>query len=306
MADDSTILLTDISKTLKASDEAAKDRPACFLVLGGDINGAIFDLRPGTITFGRSAENNVPLEFQGISRKHLMVSVKQTSEQEIECIVKDLGSRNGTFLNNNKIEKETKLKKGDVVKLGVIALKFIPKGDPERLTYDKLNFEAVTDGLTKCYNKTYFNNMIELWVKKSKITGNPLSLILFDLDHFKKLNDTHGHDAGDYALKEVSEVIRNSGVREGDLFARYGGEEFVVLLPQTNLKNAFEIAERIRALIAEHDFIYGEKKLPVTCSLGVADYRKGVNTGTDLFKRVDLALYQSKNNGRNRVSYYKE
>jgi diguanylate cyclase (GGDEF)-like protein len=246
------------------------------------------------------------MEFQGISRKHILINVKAGTEDQLICTVKDLGSRNGTYLNNIKLEGEQELKKGDVIKIGVVALKFIPKGDPERLTYDKLNFEANTDGLTKCYNKSYFNQMLDLWIKKSKITGNPLSLIIIDLDYFKKLNDTFGHDAGDFALKEVSKLIRASGIRDGDLFARYGGEEFMVLLPQTNLKQGFEIAERIRVLIAEHSFMYDEKKLPVLASLGVADYRKGVNTGSDLFKRVDNALYVSKNKGRNQVNFYRE
>jgi diguanylate cyclase (GGDEF)-like protein len=142
-------------------------------------------------------------------------------------------------------------------------------------------------------------------VNKSKVTGDPLSLIIFDLDHFKKLNDNYGHDAGDYVLKEMAQVIRSNGIREQDVFARYGGEEFVILLPKTNLKQSFEIAERLRKLIESKEFIYDGKRLPVTASIGVADYRQGVVTGTDLFKRADEAVYKAKEGGRNQVQFYR-
>jgi two-component system cell cycle response regulator len=302
MGNEATVILTNISEALASSDKEAQNLHACLMAIGGDLNGTIFDLKPGNFSLGRNAENDIVLDLQGISRKHLEIQVAPTSL----VTVHDLGSRNGTYLNNQKLEGSVQLRKGDVLKLGSVSLKFIPQGDPERLTYDKLNMDAVTDGLTKCYNKAFFNQRCEAEVKKSKATGKPLSLLLFDLDHFKKLNDTYGHDAGDYVLKEVSSVIRTNGVRDGDVFARYGGEEFCIILPQTNLKQSFEIAERIRKLIQDHPFTYDGKRLPVTSSVGVADYRGGVNTGTDLFKRVDMALYKSKNGGRNRVTFFKE
>lgn len=301
MADDNTtVVITDIRSALSTSEKEAQDKPACLLVVGGELNGAIFDLKEGNHTLGRSAECSITLDFKGISRKHFGVKVEMD-----EVIIADLGSSNGTYLNNEKISSPAKLRKGDMVKVGSFALKFLPKGDTERLTYDKLYEEANTDGLTKCYNKTYFNNRCDLEVKKSKITGDPLTLIIFDLDHFKKLNDNFGHDAGDFVLKEMAELLRNNGIRQNDTFARYGGEEFVVLLPKTNLKQGFEIAERLRRLIETHEFVYESQKLPVTASVGVSDYRQGVETGVDLFKRADQAVYDSKGNGRNQVNFYK-
>jgi len=300
MSDDSTVVLTDIKAALASAEKEAESKPAALLVVGGDLNGTIFDLNNEVTTVGRSAENTIPLEFNGISRLHFKVV-----NQDGTFVVEDAGSKNGTFVNNQKIEGQVLLNKGDMVKLGSMALKYLPKGDPERLTYDKLNLEANTDGHTGCYNKTYFNGRIDLEVKKSKVTGTPLSLVLFDLDHFKHLNDNFGHDAGDYVLKEMSEVIRSNGVRDNDVFARYGGEEFVILLPQTNLKQSFEIAERLRKLIEDHQFIYEGKTLPVTASIGVADYRQGVNTGTDLFKRSDSAVYKAKEGGRNQVQFFR-
>lgn len=301
MGDDSTIVLTDIKAALSAAENEASQKPAALLVVGGELNGTLFDLVSEIVICGRSPKNNITLEFNGISREHFQLNSIQDGHQLV-----DLESRNGTFLNNKKVEEKIMLTKGDVIKVGAIALKYLPKGDPERLTYDKLNLEANTDRHTGCYNKTYFNNKLEMEVKKSKVTGSPLSLIIFDLDHFKKLNDNFGHDAGDFVLKHLAELIRKNGVREDDTFARYGGEEFVILLPKTNLKQSYEIAERLRKLVEAHQFLYENKKLPVTASIGVADYRQGVSIGTDLFKRADEAVYKSKEGGRNQVSFYKE
>jgi two-component system cell cycle response regulator len=299
--DDSTVVLTDIKAALAAAENEADKKPAALLVVGGDLNGTIFDIVQSEVTAGRNPDNTIPLEFNGISRYHFKV----LSKDGYTHFVQDAGSRNGTFVNNKKIEGQVQLNKGDMIKLGSIALKYLPKGDPERLTYDKLQHEANTDKHTGCYNKGYFNSALDLEVKKSKVTGNPLSLIVFDLDHFKNLNDGYGHDAGDFVLSDMAAIIRSNGVRDQDVFARYGGEEFVILLPKTNLKQAFEIAERLRKLVEGHEFIYDEKRLPVTASIGVADYRQGVATGTDLFKRADEAVYKSKQGGRNQVNFYR-
>ncbi len=301
--DNATVLITDIQEALKTADREALAKPACLLAVGGELNGTIFDLIPGDTLLGRNVKNTFHLEFDGISRNHLKISV---NEDETCYILEDIGSRNGTYVNNSKLEGTVELKKSDVVKMGSITLKFLPKGDTERLTYDKLHHDANTDKLTSCFNKAYFNKVLDNQVNKSKVTGDPLSLIFFDLDHFKHLNDNFGHDAGDYVLRELSKVIRENGVRDTDLFARFGGEEFTVILSKTNLKLGFKIAERFRKSVEEHDFLYEGKKLPVTASLGIADYRRGVSTGNDLLKRADSAVYKAKDGGRNRVCFFKE
>lgn len=301
MSDDSTIVITDIKAALNSSDLQASNKPAALLVVGGELNGTLYDLKNIENTLGRNADNTIPLELQGVSRYHFKVSFNDSSQ----AFVEDMGSKNGTFLNNSKIDAKSPLSKGDIIKIGAVALKFIPAGDPERNAYDQLSLEANTDKHTGCYNKTFFNNSLDQEMKKAKLNGTPLSLIIFDLDHFKKLNDNYGHDAGDYVLKEMADLVKNNGVREQDIFARYGGEEFVILLPKTNLKYSFEIAERLRKLIEAHSFTYESQKLPVTASIGVADYRQGVHSGVDLFKRADSAVYKSKENGRNQVQFYR-
>ena len=186
----------------------------------------------------------------------------------------------------------------------IIALKYLPKGDPERLTYDKLKRDH-TDKHTGCFNKAYFNKALEnkLEIAKPLKTPYPLS---FSTQTTLNTSMTIFAWRWNFVLKELAELIRANGVREIDIFARYGGEEFVILLPKTNIKNSFEIAERLRVLIEKHQFIYEGQEMPVTASIGLADYRKGVKTGTDLFKRADEAVYQAKKGGRNQVKFYRD
>src|SRR5690606_34513800 len=125
---------------------------------------------------------------QGISRKHFKITVVEAKDSSI-IEIEDLESKNGTFINNRKMEEKLTLRKGDIIKVGDVALKFIPKGDPERVTYDKLQTEAITDGLTKCFNKKYFLATFEQEFLKAKKNNSQLSVVVFDLDKFKNLND---------------------------------------------------------------------------------------------------------------------
>ncbi len=276
---------------------------ACLLGIKGEVIGQFYDLPVGVNTFGRNPENTFSLNIEGISRKHFMIEIIDTPNESI-AQVRDLGSSNGTRVNGQKITSKV-LQKSDVIEIGKIQFRFLPKGDSERLSLDKMYMAANMDKLTGCYNKAYFQEHLETEIVKCKATGSPLTLLVLDLDKFKVLNDTHGHLAGDFVLKELSRIVRLQGVREGDIFARYGGEEFVVLLPKTALKQGFEIAERIRKIVEVNTYNFDNKNLPVTTSIGVADYREGVNNGDDLFKRADKALYISKEKGRNQVNFFR-
>jgi diguanylate cyclase (GGDEF)-like protein len=193
------------------------------------------------------------------------------------------------------------LAKEDMVKLGNTIFKFLPKGELEILFYGNLGSAAHTDPLTKIYNKGYLLEALEAEFKRAKALHTDFSLIFFDLDHFKKVNDTYGHDAGDYVLKEITSLIKSSYLRPKDVFARYGGEEFVVLLANTNAKAASELAEKVRAAIESHAFIYEGKRLPVTSSLGVSELRADMESAQTLLKTADKALYAAKSGGRNKV-----
>ena len=160
----------------------------------------------------------------------------------------------------------------------------------------KLEIEASTDPLTKIANRLKFDMVFEEHIEVSKRYGDDFSLILFDIDDFKEVNDTYGHKVGDNVLIALAKLITKE-VRKSDTFARWGGEEFVVLTPQANLKKALVLAEKLRQKIEQHDFKEIGK---MTCSFGVAEFKKG-NSLKELVKHADVALYEAKRSGKNKV-----
>jgi diguanylate cyclase (GGDEF)-like protein/PAS domain S-box-containing protein len=181
------------------------------------------------------------------------------------------------------------------------------QAEAERLRALKLEQIAITDPLTKIYNRRFFSEVAENEIERAKRSGSPLSVILFDIDYFKKINDTHGHLAGDQVLINLSNLCQQN-LRSMDLFARFGGEEFVILMPDTDSKSAQETAERLRELVAKQPMTTsGKTDISVTISVGISDWNSNnpvdINT---LLDRADQALYQSKEAGRNRVSAWGE
>ena len=167
-----------------------------------------------------------------------------------------------------------------------------------------LNERATHDGLTKLTNYQRFQEVLDEEMYRAKRYKMPLTLMMADLDHFKKINDTFGHLAGDYILREVSELLQKS-MRKSDVAARYGGEEFAVLLPETPQEGAFILAERIRDKLSSTEFAYGEQTIFVTMSIGIASYSaKTDSSNADLVKKADTALYRAKDAGRNQCCLY--
>jgi diguanylate cyclase (GGDEF)-like protein len=160
-----------------------------------------------------------------------------------------------------------------------------------------MSLMAYTDPLTTIYNRLHFGNFLDAEIDRVKRYGGTFSIIFFDLDHFKAINDEYGHLVGDEVLKQVAEVVENAN-RRADIFARYGGEEFIILSPATDLNGAQQHAERLRRDIENHRF--GEINR-LTCSFGIAEYKAGTDDVPSLFKRADSALYNAKKAGRNRV-----
>ncbi|WP_295386937.1 diguanylate cyclase [uncultured Thiodictyon sp.] len=162
---------------------------------------------------------------------------------------------------------------------------------------ERLEVSALTDSLTGVSNRLYFDRMLHTSISQAQRYGDALSLIMLDLDHFKRVNDTHGHGVGDQVLQAFTGVAQTQ-LRATDLLARWGGEEFVVAAPRTDLESALRLAERLRAAVQAHDFpVIG----PLTVSLGVAEYASD-DTPLTLLERADTALYQAKALGRNRVA----
>lgn len=295
---DKTTVLEGSQDTLNAEIQKAKEQEACLIIIRGTPQGHRFFLTQPEMTIGRDPVADISVADQGISRKHSKVTKKDGKVR-----LTDLGSSNGTFINDKKVPPgdTVLLAKEDMIKMGNTIFKFLPAGEIEILFYGNLGSAAHTDPLTRIYNKGYLLEALEAEFKRAKALHTDFSLIFFDLDHFKQVNDNFGHDAGDYVLKEITQLIKTSHLRPKDVFARYGGEEFVILLSNTNAKAATDLAERIRAAVQSHAFIYEGKRLPVTASMGIAELGAGIESAQTLIKNADKALYSAKNSGRNRV-----
>ena len=162
----------------------------------------------------------------------------------------------------------------------------------------KMEEQSRIDSLTRIFNRHVYYEEIKIEMSRSNRYNIPLSLILFDIDFFKKINDTYGHDKGDMVLSKLSNIIKLN-IREEDTFCRMGGEEFIIIAPNTNSEDAINFSEKLRKIVEEYDF---EMVGKVTISIGVSTQNKN-DTAETLFKRVDEAIYISKNNGRNKVSF---
>ncbi len=165
----------------------------------------------------------------------------------------------------------------------------------------KLQQLAIHDGLTGLYNHRYFDDRLRLEMQRAERYKRPTTLLMLDLDRFKLVNDRYGHPVGDQVLKEVAEIIRRR-IREVDIAARYGGEEFVVILPETARENAAVVAERIRKSVEDARFAADGQEAKITISIGVADFPTDAHDHDKLVEAADKALYQAKQEGRNRVA----
>jgi two-component system cell cycle response regulator len=294
-----TAVLHGDQETLNKEIQKAKEQDACLIIVRGSPQGHRFFITQPEMTVGRDPSADISVMDNGISRKHAKL-LKAASSVRIE----DLGSSNGTFINDKRLlpGQQLELKKEDMIKMGSSIFKYLPAGEIEILFYGYLGSAAHTDSLTRIYNKGYLLEALEAEFKRAKALHTDFSILFFDLDHFKKVNDTFGHDAGDYVLKEFTNLVRANHLRPKDVFARYGGEEFVLLLSNTNAAKAAEMAEKIRASVEAHQFIYEGKRMPVTTSLGVAELNATIESASTLLKMADKALYTSKQTGRNKVT----
>lgn len=165
----------------------------------------------------------------------------------------------------------------------------------------KLTEKSRIDSLTNCYNKAEILSQIERFLLLFLRHKDPFSLIMYDIDYFKKINDTYGHLAGDYVLIKLSNIVK-SLLRKSDICGRFGGEEFIIILPKTKVAGALKLANRIREACQKYSFEYNGKKIDVTISLGVTTANINDSVAS-LIERCDKALYDAKKNGRNRVEY---
>jgi diguanylate cyclase (GGDEF)-like protein len=274
-----------------------------FTVITGADFGRVFLLDKPEIVLGRSDEADIKVDDEKVSRQHLKIAfVKsrvQNSEQ-MHAIVTDLNSRNGIFINGLRVHKQ-ELSNGDKLKVGKTILKFEVKDYLDVAYHNKLYQQATCDPLTGLMNRHYLQHELSKFIALSARYNRTFSVIMLDIDFFKRVNDAYGHAVGDNVLKEVAHILLNN-VRDQDIAARFGGEEFIILLPETSLNDAVVVAERIRMAVEGFNFEpLGCQQHGITISIGIGEFPTTGSTTEALLNRADAALYEAKTSGRNRV-----
>lgn len=284
---------TRVTKLAPAKIEAPAE--ACLVQIYGPEIGKRYALDTPLFTIGRDISNSIVVDLDNVSRRHCALSNRSG-----KIYVSDLGSTNGTFLNGEELLEERLLNTGDLIKIGGAIFKFLYGGNVEALYYEEIYQMTIIDGLTQVNNKRYFLEFLEREMSRCRRYERDLSLLMFDIDHFKRVNDTYGHLAGDAVLRELGALFKTR-VRREECFARYGGEEFALVLPESGLKAARQCGERFCALVAEHEFIFEETVIPTTISIGVAAMQPDTVDTAQFIKLADEQLYRAKREGRNRV-----
>jgi diguanylate cyclase (GGDEF)-like protein len=270
----------------------------CLVSIYGPNLGRRWSLDRDEMIVGRESDCDVMVPIDTISRRHCKLHRRGGA-----IFVVDLGSTNGTALNDDALppQEEFVLRSGDRIRVGSAIFKFLRGGDVESLYHEEIYRTMIADGLTGAHNRRFFTEFLEREMARCVRHGRSLSLVLFDLDHFKRVNDGFGHLSGDEVLREVARLVREQ-VRREDCFARYGGEEFAVVLTETNLEAALEFAERLRGRVEAHEFKAGNESIPITISVGVAAMTRETRDSDDFLAAVDAHLYEAKSAGRNRVA----
>lgn len=292
-ADDKTVI-TEMGEPPPPTGEA---NPSVVLLHTGE-EGFLprrYALERSPTRIGRDSDSEVVLKGDSVSRRHAQLELRGE-----RWWLMDLNSKNGTFVNDGQIPMQHQLANGDLIKVGSNILKYLSGVDAEARYHEEIYKLTILDVPTQAYNKRHLNELLGRELKRAKRHQRPLSLVMLDIDFFKRVNDEHGHLAGDYVLRELAKLVQTR-VRREEVFARYGGEEFALLLPETTLDGAVSLAENLRARIEAHHFEFQGVHIPVTVSMGAAEVTTEDTVPTDLVARADEKLYQAKRSGRNRV-----
>ena len=281
--------------------EGGKRDRAYLVVLAGASVGEMYKIEGDKTVIGRGQRAQIRLLDDGISREHAQLVILND-----RVVLQDLGSTNGTYCNGLKVEANKELVDGDKILVGsTTILKFTYHDNLDEIFQKQMYESALRDGLTKAFNKKYFTDRLESEFTFAIRHVAPLTLVLFDIDHFKKVNDTHGHQAGDHVLSEISALLTGA-LRAEDVFARYGGEEFAVICRGSDVTQGQIVAERMRKAVEVNKFVFEGTHIPVTISVGVAGLPDAnVKDAAELVSLADQSLYKSKHAGRNRVTVHK-
>jgi two-component system, cell cycle response regulator len=290
-SEEKTRVTAIVQKPLGGGDGGPKGNDCLVVIYTKEpsLLGRRFVLDTSPIRIGRGAENHIVLEGDSVSRRHAHFEQRSGAWW---CV--DDGSTNGSYVNDEQIMREAHLGNGDRIKIGPTIFKFLSGQDVEAQYHEEIYRMTIIDGLTQVHVKRYLLEALD------KELMRDLSFLMLDIDHFKKINDVHGHLAGDYVLKEVARIIQQR-IRRDEVLARYGGEEFAIILPETTLEGAHALADGLREKIEESRFVFQSETIRVTISIGGALLQDSDRTSLDLIKRADEKLYEAKRAGRNRV-----
>jgi len=270
------------------------------VVYAGANLGRVFPLQPGQNVLGRSPQASITLLDEEVSRLHSCVHMDLVEAGNQRIFLEDLQSTNGTFLNGQPVLSPILMAAGDRISIGTHILKLVAMDPLERLFHETLLDQSTKDPLTGLGNRGATLAELQSRFELSRRHGRPISVIMCDLDHFKQINDQHGHGAGDIVLSGFGERVRQN-LRGTDLAGRIGGEEFLLVLPETEVEGALLLAERLRVSLSDTPHALPSGPLRVTCSLGVAQRNQEDRDAGALLGRTDEALYEAKRQGRNRV-----
>jgi len=276
---------------------APSDREATLVVLTGTRMGLVHTLRDATCELGRSPECQIQLDDDGISRKHARITMRN-GHPEIE----DLRSTNGTYVDGHRVSTSFRLQEGSRVRMGGLTMKFAWQDKDALRAHQHMYDMSVRDGLTGLFNRRYFDERLESEHAFAVRHRSALAVLLCDIDHFKKVNDDHGHQAGDAVLRAVATELRER-VRTEDVVARFGGEELAVIARGVDVNGTRAFAERLRSIVAALRIEVDGTIIPVTVSIGVAHSHAGptCHRPEGLVASADTALYAAKRAGRNRA-----
>jgi two-component system, cell cycle response regulator len=298
--DEKTRVTTIVQKPAGKGEETGPRGTDCLVVIytkEPTLLGKRFALDTSPIRIGRGADCHVVLEGDSVSRRHAHLEQRGTQWWAV-----DDGSTNGTYVNDEQIGGDSLLSNGDRMKVGPTIFKYLTGQDVEAQYHEEIYRMTIIDGLTQAHVKRYLLEALEKEIIRARRHARDLSFIMFDIDHFKKINDFHGHLAGDFVLKELARIVQ-SRIRRDEVFARYGGEEFAIVLPETNLEGAKALADGLRERVEASRFTFQNEMINVTISIGVAMLGEQDRTSLDLIKHADAKLYEAKRGGRNKVVY---
>lgn len=278
--------------------DAQTDSRACVIqIYPPSMHSDMVRLNAARTMIGRDPSCDLCLDDAAVSRNHATLDFDGDTWE-----ITDLDSRNGTFIDDQILHGRRRLCGGELIRLGSIVLKFMVSMDEEAQYHAAAHKLMTRDPLTNAFNRGYLMTTLEKLIPRCLDSDTSLSLILIDIDHFKQINDTHGHLTGDEALRSFTERLRGS-LRTVDLICRFGGEEFLVIAENTSLKDAVHIAERLRSAVASQPFETSSGLVRITCSIGVATLKPKDPTATvdRLLAEADACLYTAKHLGRDRV-----